>query len=574
MTKRQFGKKRIIIVSIVALSALAIVGTIAYSRDYAFFSNLFHLGADVNEFTETFTSPQKWMTCDEVPKTAVATNKNKDVRYARMKINKYWRLNESAITDLDDHETSELSLTWTDGDGEHEWATVNYQNENDWVLLDDGWYYYKHPLEENQSTNSLLKSVTLNCDASLTDGYTESYSGSSHSMETHQSAYSNARFHLYVTMQLSSEEYELPENETLYDMIAKQSAGLDTNINFAQTASVDSGNGNGVNTFTKTKDDQYPVYYYRGEVANNVVLFNDVCWRIIRTTSTGGVKMLYYGKATNGQCLASTFEEVSIAGGVNMPYCIIENGWTNPCKFAGGVGYEHGNILINNGYNYNVETTPEQQESILSNWGVPSQVKTTVENWFTGNTAEGTNMATVADKLEDTPFCNDRSTISAWSGTNVTFTGNNLANNYSSNVDYHAINLDCPRGKVDNFTVAETSNGNGRTSAKAGLITLPEAVLAGVSTKNHDTYYNYFFDSGSLSYFWTMTPLRTDSNDPYIATIYGTSIDATYARNGRSNGSPISSGNSTKVRPVISLIHDTYVVSGEGTKLSPFILEW
>ena len=62
-------------------------------------------------------------------------------------------------------------------------------------------------------------------------------------------------------MQLSSEEYELPENETLYDMIGKQSAGLDTDINFAQTASVDSGNGNGVNTFTKTKDDQYPVYY-------------------------------------------------------------------------------------------------------------------------------------------------------------------------------------------------------------------------------------------------------------------------------------------------------------------------
>ena len=45
MAKRQFGKKRIIIASIVAISALAIVGTIAYSRDYAFFSNSCDNGA-------------------------------------------------------------------------------------------------------------------------------------------------------------------------------------------------------------------------------------------------------------------------------------------------------------------------------------------------------------------------------------------------------------------------------------------------------------------------------------------------------------------------------------------------
>lgn len=573
MTKRKLGKKRIIIASIVAVSALAIVGTIAYSRDYAFFSNLFHLGADVNEFTETFTSPQEWMTCDEVPKTAVATNKNKDVRYARMKINKYWRLNESAITDLDDHETSELSLTWTDGDGEHEWATVDYQNENDWVLLDDGWYYYKHPLEENQSTNSLLKSVTLNCNASLTDGYTESDSGSSHSMETHQSAYSNARFHLYVTMQLSSEEYELPENETLYDMIAKQSAGLDTDINFAQTASVADGNGNGVNTFTKTGNDEYPVYYFRGEVSNNVVLFNDYCWKIVRTTSTGGVKMLYYGKATDGQCSASTYNDVSI-GGVRWPYCAVENGWTYPCKFAGGVGYEHGDFRVNPGYDWSVDTTPEQHDAILSNWNLNSMAQNIVSSWYKGGTAEGIDMRLVEDKLEDTPFCNDRSTVSAWNGTNVRFAGSELVNNYSSNVSFSSIELGCPRGKIDNFTAEETSTGNGRLDVKAGLITLPEAILAGVSTNSHNTYFNYFFDSGSLSYFWTMTPVRTDSNDPYIATIFGTSIDASYASNGRSNGSSMNSGNDTRLRPMISLIHNTYIASGEGTKSSPYILEW
>jgi hypothetical protein len=141
-------------------------------------------------------------------------------------------------------------------------------------------------------------------------------------------------------------------------------------------------------------------------------------------------------------------------------------------------------------------------------------------------------------------------------------------------VGYNDINLDCPRGKVDNFTVEESNSGNGKLGVKAGLITLPEAVLAGVSTNRHDAYRNYFFDSGSPSGFWTMTPVKTDSNDPYIAVVYGTTINTAYARNGRSNGSPISSGNSNKIRPVVSLIHDTYIVSGEGTKLSPFVLEW
>ncbi len=44
-------------------------------------------------------------------------------------------------------------------------------------------------------------------------------------------------------------------------------------------------------TFNGNKD----VYYYYGEAANNNVIFGDYCWKIVRTTDTGGVKLLYNG---------------------------------------------------------------------------------------------------------------------------------------------------------------------------------------------------------------------------------------------------------------------------------------
>ncbi len=41
------------------------------------------------------------------------------------------------------------------------------------------------------------------------------------------------------------------------------------------------------------------IYYYKGDVEDNNVIFGGFCWKIIRTTDTGGVKLLYNGKASS-----------------------------------------------------------------------------------------------------------------------------------------------------------------------------------------------------------------------------------------------------------------------------------
>ncbi len=76
-------------------------------------------------------------------------------------------------------------------------------------------------------------------------------------------------------------------------------------INFSSAPS--NSNGKGVYTLAATKNDEFPVHYYRGNVTTNNVKFGGFCWKIVRTTSTGGVKMIYNGKPDdNGYCSNTT----------------------------------------------------------------------------------------------------------------------------------------------------------------------------------------------------------------------------------------------------------------------------
>ena len=58
------------------------------------------------------------------------------------------------------------------------------------------------------------------------------------------------------------------------------------------------------------------VYYFTGSGAktNGNVLFAGYCWQIIRTTDTGGVKLIYNGVAENDQCLTTRGNGKGIIG--------------------------------------------------------------------------------------------------------------------------------------------------------------------------------------------------------------------------------------------------------------------
>lgn len=105
----------------------------------------------------------------------------------------------------------------------------------------------------------------------------------------------------------SSGQSAINNENTLYNLMLRNEYGL----NNARNAKIKIGQRN-VPSFSsiastkeglfETVDDDGPVYYYRGDVNNNHVIFGGFCWKIVRTTGTGGVKLIYDGVPSNGVC--------------------------------------------------------------------------------------------------------------------------------------------------------------------------------------------------------------------------------------------------------------------------------
>ena len=122
--------------------------------------------------------------------------------------------------------------------------------------------------------------------------------------------------------------------QSLYRLMASNSSGLDTNINFEEGSS-------GIYTRNGTENDRYPVYYYRGVVDNNNVAFAGFCWKMVRTTSTGGVKLIYNGPVSQSYDEATPITQdkyINIVDNETSPYTYdtTTNKWRSPSAAGSG----------------------------------------------------------------------------------------------------------------------------------------------------------------------------------------------------------------------------------------------
>ena len=102
--------------------------------------------------------------------------------------------------------------------------------------------------------------------------------------------------------------FDYKEDTSLYGTIKKR-AKTDTTYLGLYT-------GEGADTYAN------PVYYYKGNVQNNNVLFAGFCWKIVRTTETGGVKIVYNG-VQKDEVQTSLIEQssyVNISNDATYPY--------------------------------------------------------------------------------------------------------------------------------------------------------------------------------------------------------------------------------------------------------------
>lgn len=379
----------------------------------------------------------------------------------------------------------------------------------------------------------------------------------------------------------------------LYDAVSSLAKGTQTTSDLKTALTTDNS---GVFTYDSTEfgvssDDSndYNIYYYRGVLDDdldgttstygtngnsafypNYVKLTDkdsgvvTCWRIVRTTGSGGVKIIYNGLfgATTANSCANATENTHV---INSSYTGSSNGYTSIPS----------NNLSSIGWTYNPSVTGVTSETAVgtvfgrnSNYSVNSAdsvIKQYLENtWFP-------NVDSYLSMLEPgAGFCNDRiphlnynvSRPLSDDDTLIPYGTSGLQVYGFSGYVHETPSLTCPasRNIVDLYTTSSASNGNKQLNYPVALITVDEAVLAG-SGQNNAYHYNSYLRSGTT--FWFLSPSARNSE--------GTTYQFDMHVNGYVYGGNYAH-NSRGVRPMMSLRHNTTISSGSGTATNPWVI--
>ena len=412
---------------------------------------------------------------------------------------------------------------------------------------------------------------------------------------------------LNLTFGVNYTQSDISNKLTEFTKLVKNSALRDRNIDFTQGSS--ETNGKGLYVLDSTKTDEYPIYYYRGDIENNNAKFAGFCWKIVRTTETGGTKLIYNGTPDgNGDCNAtglatqlsakSTFNEQNNS--------LAYNGYMYGTVYQKGYGYYYDSHIYGNTFTYengtytlsdthtgidenhhytcfdetetcsqlyyvyyasgNLDyitlTDGKDLDDAFSEMNINtnnSTMKTAVDNWFneTFKTYFTNNGKNYNDYLEDTVWCNDRS-INQYSGWNPNGGRLNSLLTYSA---YERFRTGTPTltcsNKNDSFTVTESAIGNGALTYPVGLLTADEIILAGGTNSDNTSYYLYTNQT-----WWTMSPHTFESGDYYAGGYY-------VSNNGRLYGNGVY--DTRGVRPSISVKPSVKIATGgDGTAQNPY----
>ena len=400
--------------------------------------------------------------------------------------------------------------------------------------------------------------------------------------------------------------------KTLFSAM-KNGAVSDSDVNFSSST--------GLSTLTNTayvrngtENNIYPIYYYRGNVTNNNVKFANFCWKMVRTTETGGVKLIYNGvPAEDGSCnntgTASQLVSTSKFSSYNSPayvgymygtvYTAVSKDLSSQAET-----YVYGNDVNWDGTSYTLADTTtssswstdyktlatkyhytcfnttgactdvyyinyfgssssayyltlkdgkdieDAKEEMFVNT-TDSKIKTVIDSWYASNMTGYTNM------LEDTVWCNDRTITSGpLYSKDANSTGSSYFGAYLRNVSSIGPSLTCPE-KLDSFTVS-SSKGNGSLIYPVGLLTADEYTLAGSGNKGYST--TSYLHTGQ--YQWSLSPYNFSSNVALGFSLYSSgALNFDYVNGTRG------------VRPSVSLKLGTLISGGDGSVSTPYIVE-
>ena len=350
--------------------------------------------------------------------------------------------------------------------------------------------------------------------ATIAPGVTQTYTMTVLFKETGSNQNSNMGAIFGGVLQINSNgQYTTPQPSVANVLFDFDTAQSDAGISFGSTSAQDGTNGLYYTSDTSKTENGEVVYYYRGAVENNYLVFGNYCWRIVRTVEDGSVRLRYGGSPT-------------------------QNGETYTCPQTGTA------VNIATGQKYYTSASNKSYVNYKT-----SDIRTAVENWYRDNIWKNGANTKVTNLIADTPYCNDMS--ESVNGKNIYFGA------------YDRLHTDkSPQYKCANSTYAYTV-AKGDITYPIALLTADEVAYAGgvYYLYNPNSYSNssYYLNTGE-DYF-TMSPYN------FVASTAG----VFYVR---SNGILYSYGVVAALAavPAVSLKPEDTVKRGTGAYNDPFVI--
>ena len=293
-----------------------------------------------------------------------------------------------------------------------------------------------------------------------------------------------------------------------------------------------------------TEDDYGTSYYFRGAVKNNYVEFANKCWRIVRVSGDGSVKLILHNDNPTG--VANPCDAANNSASAAFARY---SGTTYTSKFNekyddnAYVGFKYGTVGAST---YDATHANTNKSTILTN----------LETWYTNN------LKTYESVIDNSVWCNDKTNVTdtsynPWGYSNVTGLG------YAKNATYYeaAQRLISTSNSAGGTGPSLKCNGKlSKITSKIGLITADELAFAGYASLLENTT-TYLQENATDTYWWSLSPDYFNGDYAYVWGVGGGNGDFV------SNSVSLTIG----VRPSISL-KSTTNVTGEGTSSTPYII--
>ena len=293
------------------------------------------------------------------------------------------------------------------------------------------------------------------------------------------------------------------------------------------------------------EDDYGTSYYFRGAVTNNYVEFANKCWRIVRVSGDGSVKLILHNdnttKVANPCDSANNSTSATFARYSGTTYKSAFNPDSDDNAY---VGFKYGTVGAST---YDATHANTNNSTILTN----------LETWYTNNLKD------YADKIADTVWCNDKTNVTDTTYNPWSYGGNVNGLGYGTNKTYYGATkrLVSTSGSAGGTGPSLKCNGElSKIASKVGLITADELALAGYAYNISNTT-TYLQENATDTYWWSLSPNVFRGGNAIVWGVYGSSGNLLIYRVNDTGG----------LRPSISL-KSTTNVTGEGTSSTPYII--